>query len=590
MFRLPLPCFSLFVLLLPLVFLCAASASDLQLQESTLNTARKLNLSNQDQWLYLNHYRNKPTTGKQESYIDDPEFFISPEGKYSSDKELSATINVFLNPESKNPKGEYYRCRYQARYQWLKQKLNLDIPFDIETRCALFNQWYSAINPGSVTLIYPTSYINSPSSMFGHTLLRIDPPSSQQQADLISWAINFGADVGANSEQDLFYAYKGLAGGYPGQFVIMPYHKKVKEYSKIENRDIWEYRLNLSQKETEFMVLHLWEINNSNFDYYYLDENCSFRLMELLDVARPSLHVSRAFPIIAIPNDTVRIVVESKLVKSKKYRPSSVNAIKKKLEQLENNEKRLTLQLTKDTSLLEDDNFKVLPADRQHLIIEAAYQHLRYQQLGKDRDRNSAQRSWKLLSALNKSGNDRGTPITPKPPVSPDLGHRSSAFSFSLGQVHENNFIGLKFRPAYHGLTDSQKGFLHGAEINFFDIGVRFFDDEKVKIDQFDLFKIISLSPRNQFFPEWSWKVSAGLEHVAANTSAFEREIFIDAGGGAAVELIDNHLSYGLFTARAEYNSDYSENIDILMGVEIGHLWYQRVGVFQLELRSQYMS
>lgn len=576
--------------LLHLVFPAAANSSAEIQYEAIIYTAKKLGLANNDQWLYLNHYRNKPITGTQESYIDDPGFFISPKGKHSAEKELTATIQAFLKPESKNAKGEYYRCRYPARYQWLNQKLSLNIPFDSESLCAQFNQWYAAINPGSVTLIYPTSYINSPSSMFGHTLLRIDPPADQQQADLVSWAINFGADVGPNSEQDLFYAYRGLAGGYPGQFVVMPYHKKVKEYSQIENRDIWEYKLNLSPEETRFMVLHLWEINSSNFDYYYLDENCSFRLMELLDVARPGLHLSRAFPVFAIPNDTVRIVVENNLVESKKYRPSSVNRIKEQLAHLQRKEKQLTRQLTDNTSLLHTEDFSTLAPDRRHLVIDTAYRHLRFQQIGKERDRDAAQRSWQLLSALKENSAATNHNPSPKLPISPELGHRSSALAIGLGQEYEQDFIDLRIRPAYHGLTDNQKGFLRGAEINFFDLGVRIFENNEVELEQFELFKIISLSPHNRFFPEWSWRVSAGLENVITNSSARERAIFVETGGGSAVEIMTNHLSYGLLTARAEHNSDFSENLDLIPGLEIGHLWHQSFGVLQLKVSSQHMS
>ena len=573
-----------------IVFPAAANSSAEIQQEPVINTAKKLGLANKDQWLYLIHYRDKPVTGSQESYVDDPGFFISANGKHSAEKELTATIRAFLKPESKTPKGEYYRCRYPARYQWLNQQLNLNIPFDSENLCIKFNQWYSAINPGSVTLIYPTSYINSPSSMFGHTLLRIDPPADQQQADLVSWAINFGADVGPNSEQDLFYAYRGLAGGYPGQFVVMPYHKKVKEYSKIENRDIWEYKLNLSPEETQFMMLHLWEVNNSNFDYYYLDENCSFRLMELLDVARPGLHLSRAFPVFAIPNDTVRIVVENNLVESKKYRPSSVNRIKEQLAQLQGEEKHLTRQLTDNTSLLLAEGFNTLAPDRKHLVIDTAYRHLRFQQIGKERDGDAAQRSWQLLSALKENSAHTNYDASQTPPLSPELGHRSSALAIGLGQEYEKNFIDLNIRPAYHGLTDNQKGFLRGAEINFFDLGVRIFENDEVEIEQFELFNIVSLSPRNHFFPEWSWRISAGLENVITNSRAREKAIFIETGGGSAIEVIKNHLSYGLLTARAEHNSDFSENLDLVPGLEIGHLWHQSFGVLLLKLSSQHMS
>lgn len=56
------------------------------------------------------------------------------------------------------------------------------------------------------------------------------------------------------------------------------------------------------------------------------------------------------------------------------------------------------------------------------------------------------------------------------------------------------------------------------------------------------------------------------------------------------MEIMTNHLSYGLLTARAEHNSDFSENLDLIPGLEIGHLWHQSFGVLQLKVSSQHMS
>ncbi len=45
--------------------------------------------------------------------------------------------------------------------------------------CKEFKTWYKDVAPDSTVLIFPAAYLNSPSSMFGHTLLRIDPASAK---------------------------------------------------------------------------------------------------------------------------------------------------------------------------------------------------------------------------------------------------------------------------------------------------------------------------------------------------------------------------------------------------------------------------
>ncbi len=48
-----------------------------------------------------------------------------------------------------------------------------------------FDRWMNEVKPYQATLIYATDYMGNPSSMFGHTLLRLDP-KDQQQLNLIS--------------------------------------------------------------------------------------------------------------------------------------------------------------------------------------------------------------------------------------------------------------------------------------------------------------------------------------------------------------------------------------------------------------------
>ena len=98
----------------------------------------------------------------------------------------------------------------------------------------------------SISLIFPTAYISSPASMQGHTFLRLDKDIN---TPLIANAINYSART--NETFGAIFAYKGLFGGYKGLYTMMPYYEKIGEYSDLELRDIWEYRLNFAQKEID---------------------------------------------------------------------------------------------------------------------------------------------------------------------------------------------------------------------------------------------------------------------------------------------------------------------------------------------------
>lgn len=55
-------------------------------------------------------------------------------------------------------------------------------------------------------LVFPAAYLNSPSSMFGHTLLRIDQADvTSNNTALLSYALNFGAYI-EGMDNSILYA------------------------------------------------------------------------------------------------------------------------------------------------------------------------------------------------------------------------------------------------------------------------------------------------------------------------------------------------------------------------------------------------
>ena len=142
--------------------------------------------------------------------------------------------------------------------------------------------------------------------MFGHTFLRVDPKDQTEQTRILAYTINYAAEVPPNP--GIEYAYKGIFGGYKGFFSTIPYYLKVKEYRDIENRDIWEYRLNFSPKQIDRLLMHAWELGNAYFDYFFFKENCAYHILSLLEVADPSLRLTERFHFWTIPADTIRLL------------------------------------------------------------------------------------------------------------------------------------------------------------------------------------------------------------------------------------------------------------------------------------------
>lgn len=537
-------------------------------------------LANDRFWISLGHYETAKLGGWR-SYVSDRKFFLAPDGNEHPDHELAATVQAMYAPASLGE--QHAQCVYPARTRWLKAQLNLsDLP---APDCAEFKKWFKDVSPHSAVMIFPAAYLNSPSSMFGHTLLRIDQADVQaDKTSLLSYAINFGAYI-EGSDNSILYAWKGLMGGYPGLFALVPYQEKLSEYRSLENRDLWEYRLNLTQAETARMVEHVWELKQIQFDYFFFDENCSYRLLELLQVARPSLRLTEQFPLTAIPTDTVKAVKEAGLVESIEYRPSRERELLSRAEPLNKEEQQWVLKVSADQQVLQEPTFKALPRDRQALIIDAAYRLERYRANGQERDPQRAQRSFELLRAINK--NPAPELQIPQPGL-PEDGHESRTWQAGIGTRGDRAFGEYGLRMAYHDLNDNAESFPLGAQIEILQMKLRQYEGNQWQFQQLDLATIRSLTPRNELLQPLSWQVTGGLERVPGKHDDETLVSHVNGGGGGTWALGDDVLGFALGTVRVEHNNDFAEFVSPAGGFNTGVLWKNPLGNLSLEAKGDY--
>lgn len=547
-----------------------------------IDDQRVQQLANDPFWISLGHYEAGKLSGWR-SYVSDNKFFLAPDGAHHPDAELRATVEALYAPLSLGDK--HPQCVYPARTRWLKAQLNLnDLP---KAECAEFTQWFKDVAPHSTVMIFPAAYLNSPSSMFGHTLLRIDQADVQHnKTALLSYAINFGAYI-EGSDNSILYAWKGLAGGYPGLFALVPYQEKLSEYRSLENRDLWEYRLNLTPEETQRMVEHVWELKQIQFDYFFFDENCSYRLLELLQVARPGLQLTTQFPLTAIPTDTVKAVKEAGLVESIEYRPSRERELLDRAKALDPEEQQWVLQVSADQAQLQNPTFKALPKARQALIIDAAYRLERYRANGLERDPARSQRSFELLRAINQNP---APELQVEKPELPENGHESRTWQLGAGSRDDKAFAEYGLRMAYHDLNDNGPGFPLGAQIEILQLKLRQYEGNQWQVQQLDLANIRSLTPRNDLLQPWSWQVGGGLERVLGKHGDENLVSHVNGGAGGTWQLADNLLGFALGTVRIEHNNDFAAFVAPAAGFDTGLLWRNPVGNLSLEAKGDYFT
>jgi len=566
------------ILLLLLLMLLppAVSAADSAYLQELVGQAHAKHLAQRTEWLNLLHFKPYVYRPGWRSLADDPDFFNAPNGKHDAQAELDATLASFFSDVQETDKVQNPQCRFIARYHWLKGELHFDPARLPEQPCKRFYQWRASLDPYAVTLVFPAAYLNNPASMYGHTLLRVDGKDQDEHTRLLAYSISYAA--GTNETSGLIFAVKGLFGGYPGVFSITPYYLKVREYSDIENRDIWEYRLTLTPEEINMLLMHTWELGPTRFDYYFFDENCAYHLLSLLDVARPGLDLTDKFRWWAIPSDTVRAVAETPgLVKQVIYRPATATVIRRRLRYLDPAERRIAKDLAEQKIPPTDEHVRALPAVDQARVLELGYDYADYEKATGRGKAADPQGMRDLLLARSRLDVPSQRPVVPEPAVRPDQGHKTSRLALGAGSRGGRQFQEIRLRPTYQDLMDDDGGYTHGAQIEFFDMAFRHYrGDDSLRLEHFTPLDIISLTPRDEFFHPLSWKVSLGWtrEHFADND---EPLIFrMNGGPGLAYNMpgsSDGHsVYYGYFEAALEAGKRFDSGYALGAGPNIGWL------------------
>lgn len=463
-----------------------------------IGLAKEKNLSASRYWHILLHMPDET------SEIDDEAFFLSPNGKTDAQAELSATIFALYDEQAFDDNAT--ACRFPARKWWLVRELNMtDLP---HVECRKFDDLMKRVDPQSASLIFPSAYINSPASMFGHTFIRID---SSYNSKMLSFAINYAANANTETENGLVFAVKGLIGGYYGNYSLLPYYEKIKEYRDSEERDMWEYDLDLNPEEMAQMMRHIWEIHDTYSWYYFFTENCSYNMLWLIEAAEPNAHLRKYFNFQVIPPETIHAAVSEGIVTERHYRParrSKLLAYEKYLEDDDIDDVFALARAEEAPGHFLNQSVKSVQTKRY--VLEASSEFIEYDYLAGDINTSVYRnRLHTILSARAVLG--KGERIEIPTPVNPMQGHRALRVKAETGWRHGDPIQFLGVRPANHDIKDSDVGFLRGTQIEFFDFLFSYSQDA-FSVEKATLLSIVSLAPRSKFFKPFSWRLGTGWD------------------------------------------------------------------------------
>lgn len=471
-------------------------------------------------WHKLIHY--KPVLGGRfESESRPGPFFLAQSlGPRSPEAELEATIKSFQESPL-SLADEHPACRFPARRLFLEDHLPELKSQLASLKCPGYQAFQDKLQARSLSLVFSSYYLDTPASAFGHTLLRFVKNPDQagtQRFELLDYAANYAAVV--TTDNALLYAVMGMLGGFWGEFAVMPYFYKVREYNDFESRDIWDYELNLTPGQLSWVIAHLWELKQARFPYYYLSHNCSYHILALIDLASPDWQLINRLKPYVLPVDTIRVLAETPgLVKTIHYRPSKRKVLEARLERLSADEQTLLRKSLreKNPALLVDPTNPEQSAYR----LDAALDSIDFQNAKEIVQEDPEVLSWKrhFLIARSQLGLRTEDPKFELPKAErPDTGHQTSRLQTMLTQSKRGGLgLTLQHRFALHDFLDPLQGHNPGSSMEMGRFQIRVTPEheaygEKTKfwVDDIAVVEVRSLSPLSPFFRKLSWKAYFG--------------------------------------------------------------------------------
>ena len=498
-----------------LILLCLSKSNSswaAQLEHKETDPLSKVDNHAQERWRRLLFYAPSLWNNSGLGLVDTPNFYLAADGKKNPNSELKATIAA-MNSSPASMGDEHPACLFPARRKWLETYLPHAISIPKIILCQAFNQWLKLHQYRAVSLVFSSFYANNPSSLFGHTFIRLHkkPAQGLAAAALLDHAVNFAANP--DTDNAVLYTIKGLAGGFNGTFSLMPYYNKVQEYNNAESRDLWEYELNFSQDEVDWLSRSLWDIGPHAIDYFYFDENCSAIMLHWLAIANPNLRLGQNLNFWVIPLDTVRdIRQEPNLIKQISKRPSSLSRFLNHWQLLSSSQQRQVERLlAADENALDAELKNLFLLANQDLakVIDTSLEAVDY--LDALHSQKRSQKFDVLRSKLLLRRAEMG-PVNVSPPPNdesfPDLSHPSNRLSLALGLRQQVPFTAFKWRPALHDWLDPSENFSQGLAIGFFNLDLRTYRNKSDLSFVVEQFKLLEIEANTVHLPHLARKLS----------------------------------------------------------------------------------
>lgn len=485
--------------------------------------------------------------------IDSGKFLLSHK-KFSPRNELQATLLSFFDDKRSI-------CKYPARFLWLKQELELPMSMS-DSDCIEFNEYLYKTTPKDLKIIFASEQVESPMSMMGHVFFKLEGVDGDgvKRENAVSF---FTVIDTANIP---YLILKSTVTGMNGYFILSPYKKHLKRYLNEDERNIWEYELNLTNFEKKLIYYHFWELKSTDIKYLFTDFNCATIIDDMLALSRKNYRDD--FSLWVTPKDVIKRAYRNNIIKKSKMEPAPGWEVKMLVDSLD----REAVSTIK--SILENKNLKLLKEFRFNKSVDTAYlekklflSYANYLNTKKDMFSDSEIEEIKKTVQDDKNL-DLAIDISQyKNPVKSP---KSSQVTFS--RVYgDKNGLEFSFLPASNRLHDDNRQYFTESSLKIGEITVSKIDDE-IKLKRFEILSMKSLAPWDTLTRSVSKEFSLNIEPQYDKDLKEHQVLNANLGAGFTKRLTEDFFMYTL--ADIGFATNYSNNY-IYASPKLGFMIYE---------------
>jgi len=489
-------------------------------------------------WLNLLHY---DSSGSQ-SAIHDKRFFLDSKGQRDAKRELLATLKAYGEPFNDKERDEHAQCRFPARYLWLSTQFTLPNYNELNPACDKLLKWKLLKGTQSISVVFVSGYLGNPASAFGHSFIKVNQ-SNNEEDNLFDTTLSYGALLPPKYNMPE-YIFNGLTGGYEAAYSDKYYYNQDITYSNQEFRDMWEYRLKLSDAKRKLFLFHAWELMGKKNQYFFLNRNCGYKVSEFLSLLYEKPLIDSAY-VWYSPIETFYKLKEmdekgaGEIIDKVIYIPSKQQIIYAQYRMLTTLEKKMVSEMIEKKLNQIPIEYQDVNKSLQAHVLDFLLAYRKYSfeksKIKIDKDIKAFNRSL-LLNRLKlpASRGQKGKPKI-KEPITENNAPRYFGMSFLTQE--SDDALALHFAP----FAIEKVGYnnFSGDELVVLDTTVKM-GREKVSLNKFDLIRIQRLKTKQIPYDEessLSWNLHIGTQENE------NRDYFIDGGLGYAWELT-NHMKF----------------------------------------------